>query len=455
MTQRVESSAREITTVVTARDTGERYVQRSPLRSEEPTASPHATITIGAPTGQPMLGFGGAFTEAAAYALSQLSPTRREEALQAYFNPETGSGYTFCRTHINSCDFALGNYAYNETDGDFKLKTFDISRDRKLLIPMIRDAQRIAGQPLRLLASPWSPPAWMKTTGEMNNGGKLRPECRQAWALYFARYIQAYAAEGIDIWGVTVQNEPQAKQTWDSCIYSHEEQRDFVRDYLGPTLRREGLSQVKILVWDHNRDEMFDCAQVILSDPETAQYVWGVGFHWYSGDDFTNVARVREAFPDVHLVFTEGCQEDGVKLGSWELGERYAHEIIGDLNHGTTAWIDWNMVLDAQGGPNHVGNFCDAPIIADADKDAVHYQNAYHYLRHFSRAIRPGALLLKSQSSHPGLETVACRNQDGTTEVIVLNRSEETIPFQLRGTHLAANAEIPTRAIATYSFNDN
>jgi glucosylceramidase len=411
-------------------------------------------VTIGDSRGRTILGFGGAFTEAAAVALSQLSPARREEALRAYFDPETGSAYNLCRTHINSCDFSLSNYAYNETAGDVELEQFDISRDRKLLIPLIQDAQRIAGHSLRLLASPWSPPAWMKTNGKMNGGGQLRPEYRQAWALYFARYIQAYAAEGLDIWAVTVQNEPQATQTWDSCIYSHEEQRDFVRDYLGPTLRAEGLGHVKILIWDHNRDEMFDCAQAILSDPEAAQYVWGVGFHWYSGDDFTNVARVREAFPDVQLVFTEGCQERGVKLGSWKLGERYAHEIIGDLNHGATAWIDWNMVLDAQGGPNHVGNYCDAPLIADAEHDAIHYQNAYYYLRHFSAGIREGATILSTESSHPALETLGCRNPDGAVAVVVLNRSEEAIPFQLMGTGLAADAEIPARAIATFTYHD-
>ncbi len=346
-----------IRVVLTAKDTDDRLSEQAPAPFGAADRPAGATVTIDdEQTFQSIVGFGGAFTEAAAYTLARMSPERRAEALTAYFHPDKGIGYTLCRTHINSCDFSLGNYAYNEVPGDMELKHFDISRDRRWLIPLIKDAMAVPGADFRIYASPWSPPAWMKTSGQMNYGGELKRECYPAWALYFAKYIKAYAAEGIDIWGVTVQNEPAAVQTWDSCIYSAQQERDFVRDHLGPTLHKHGLADVNIIVWDHNKDIIFERAAPILSDPEAAKYVWGVGFHWYSGDQFDHLAKVHKAFPDKKLLFTEGCQEGGVHLNSWAVGERYGHDIIGDLNNWTVGWTDWNMVLDERGGPNHVNN---------------------------------------------------------------------------------------------------
>ena len=208
----------------------------------------------------------GAFTEAAAVNWLALSAPRREELLEAYFDRDRGHGYSLCRVHMGSCDFALGNYSHVETPGDMALDSFSIARDRQALLPFIKAAQRVAGQPLRLLASPWSPPAWMKTNGRMNDGGALRPECRRAWARCYVRFIEAYAAEGVPIWAVSVQNEPMATQRWDSCLYSAEEERDFVRDFLGPELESAGLGTVRILIWDHNRDLMVERANV-YSDP--------------------------------------------------------------------------------------------------------------------------------------------------------------------------------------------
>ena len=159
------------------------------------------------------------------------------------------------------------------------------------------------------MASPWSPPAWMKTNNEMNRGGKLLPEYREAWAKYYTKFIRAYEKEGINIWGITVQNEPEAVQTWDSCIYTEHEERDFIRDYLGPIMHAEGLKDVKILIWDHNRDVIVRRAAGVLSDPEAAKYVWGTGFHWYVSEEFENVGKVHEMFPDKHLLFTEGVKK--------------------------------------------------------------------------------------------------------------------------------------------------
>ena len=426
-------SGRRVEVIVTARDTADRLSPQPPLRLT-PVQTPPAGTTLqvdASKTYQGIVGFGGAFTEAAAYALSQVSPEKRAEALRAYFDPKDGLGYTLCRTHMNSCDFSLTNYSYDEVAGDANLTHFDIAHDRKLLIPLIKDAMKVPGADFKVLSSPWSPPGWMKTNGEMNHGGQLKPQYRDAWALYYAKYIKAYRKEGIDIWATTVQNEPAAVQSWDSCIWSAREEGQFVRDHLGPTLEREGLGGVKILVWDHNKDIIFERVEPIFSDPQTAKYVWGAGFHWYSGDNFENLDRVHNAFPDKHLLFTEGCQEGGVHLGSWNLGERYAHDIIGDLNHWTVGWIDWNMVLNEQGGPNHVGNFCDAPIIADAKTDTLHYQSSYYYMGHFSKYIRPGALRIACRTTNPALEATAFKNRDGRVVITCLNRTDKAIPFTL------------------------
>ncbi len=399
---------------------------------------------------QTMLGFGGAFTEAAAITWQKLSPVVQKQVLVDYFSKSAGHGYRLCRVHMNSCDFALGNYAHVEQAGDTALKSFNIARDKLALLPFIQAARAVAGENLNLLVSPWSPPAWMKTSGQMNQGGRLKPECRQAWARCYVKFIQAYEAEGVPVWGVSVQNEPDATQRWDSCIYSAEEERDFVRDYLGPELALAGLGRVHIVIWDHNRDLMVERASVMYADPEAAKYVWGTGFHWYGENHFDHVQQVHDAWPDMHLLFTEGCQEGGPHLGEWELGERYACSIINDLNRWTVGWIDWNLVLDELGGPNHVGNMCSAPIIVDTAHDALLHQSSYYYLGHFSRFVQPGAQRVLCAATRQNLETTAFINQDGSIAVIAMNRTEQAIAFKLNANGQQALTELPARSIATY-----
>ena len=319
-------------------------------------------------------GFGGAFTEAAAVTFYKMPAQIQNEILNAYFNLNSGHGYSLCRTHINSCDFSLGNYAYTEVAGDVNLEHFSIERDRRALIPLIKAAMDVSESNFKLFASPWSPPAWMKTTEKMNEGGKLKPEYRDAWAKYYARYINEYAKENIPIWGITVQNEPAAVQSWDSCIYSAEEERDFVRDFLGPIMVNEGLADVKIIIWDHNRDLMYARAKTAFDDPEASKYIWGTGFHWYCNGNYENLTKLNDEFPDKKLLFTEGCVEGGANIGDWCSGERYANSIINDLNRWCVGWVDWNMILDETGGPNHVGNFCSAPIIANTKTGSLNYQ---------------------------------------------------------------------------------
>jgi glucosylceramidase len=400
---------------------------------------------------QTIEGFGGAFTESAALNWLGLGPARREEVLRAYFDRKDGHGYSLCRVPMGSCDFALGNYAHAETPEDFDLASFSIARDRQALIPFIQAAQQVAGEPIKLLASPWSPPAWMKTNAQMNQGGRLKPECRRAWARCYVRFIEAYATEGIPIWGVSVQNEPMAAQRWDSCLYTAEEERDFVRDYLGPELEAAGLGHVEIIIWDHNRDLMVERARVVYADREAARFVWGTGFHWYGDDHFDHVQQVHDAWPEKHLLFTEGCQEGGPHAGSWDLGERYAHAMINDLNRWTEGWIDWNLVLDDRGGPNHVGNYCSAPILIDASREALLRQSSYYYIGHFTRFVKVGARRTQCTASVEELEATAFVHPDGSVAVVVLNRSELSKPFRLTiDDDQAATTRLPPRSIATY-----
>jgi glucosylceramidase len=435
--------------VLTARDTGARLTEQ-PLPTAQPGAAGLPSVTVDTSvTFQQIEGFGGAFTEAAAVNWLALDASRREQVLEACFDPRRGHGYSLCRVHMGSCDFSLGSYSHVEADGDLALASFSIARDQQALLPFIRAAQRVAGTTIKLLASPWSPPAWMKTTGQMCHGGSLRPDCRRAWARCYVRFVEAYAAEGVPIWGVSVQNEPAATQRWESCLYTAEEERDFVRDYLGPELEAAGLGHLRIVIWDHNRDLMVERASVVYSDPAAARYVWGTGFHWYGEDCFDHVQQVHDAWPDKQLLFTEGCQEGGPHHGSWELGERYARSMINDLNRWTVGWIDWNLLLDHEGGPNHTGNLCSAPIHASAESGCLSLQSSYYYVGHFARFVRPGAQRVLCTASHPDVETTAFQNIDGTTAVVLLNRLEQAQRVALQVDATESVVELPPRSIAT------
>jgi glucosylceramidase len=435
---------------LTAMNDGSRLTEQPPLQiSDEESGLPDVSV-LPQRTFQTIEGFGGAFTESAAVTWQALSPDRRKEVLDGYFDRKAGHGYSLCRVHMNSCDFSLDNYAHVETPGDVELRSFSIDRDRQSLLPFIKQAQQVAGKPIKLLVSPWSPPAWMKSNGEMNHGGRLLPQYRQAWARCFVRFIEEYTREGLHVWGVSVQNEPAASQPWDSCLYTAEEERDFVRDFLGPELASAGLGRIRIIIWDHNRDLMVERASVVYSDPEAARYVWGTGFHWYGEDHFENLQKLHDAWPDKQLLFTEGCQEGGPHLGSWDLGERYARSMINDLNRWTVGWIDWNLVLNEQGGPNHVGNFCSAPVIVDRAHDTVLRQSSYFYLGHFSRFVKPGARRALCATTKQDLEATAFVNPDASVATVVMNRTEATIHFALRIGQSRMLTELPPRSIATY-----
>jgi glucosylceramidase len=373
-------------------------------------------------TFQSILGIGGALTDASAETFYKLPAARQQEVLNAYYNTETGIGYNLGRTSIQSSDFSSASYTY-VADNDVSLKTFSVDHDRKYRIPFIKQAIAAAGGNLTLFATPWSPPAWMKTNNDMEHGGKLKHEYDQTWANFFVKFIKAYEKEGIPIWGLSLQNEPMANQKWESCIYTAEDERDFIKNFLGPTLHKDGLADKKLIIWDHNRDLIYQRASTIYEDPEAAKYVWGTGFHWYVRDVFDNVKLVNEAFPNKNLLFTEGCSDrfDASTVNDWKWGEVYGKSMVNDFNNGIVGWTDWNILLDQTGGPNHVGNFCFAPIIADTKTGDLTYMNSYYYIGHFSKFIRPGAKRVTSSSNRDQLLTTAFMNKNNKLVVIVLN----------------------------------
>lgn len=450
-------------------------------------------------TYQKILGFGGAMTESAAYALTLLPDKLRKEAIHAYFG-ENSSGYTLIRTHIDSCDFALGMYQA-VPDSDPELGSFSIERDRKYILPAIREVMAAVDKPLSVLLSPWSPPASWKTppallrniddqedlkkflppelsevqlqssnpvlyalftnlsksleTGEgiRNCGGHLKPEFYGSWAKYLVKYIQSYLDEGIPVRWLSIQNEAQAATPWDSCQWTVQEEKNFLRDYLYPEMENAGLSdQVGILFWDHNKENLLDRTMEML-DEETRQMVAGAAFHWYSGDHFDAVRMVQERYPELHLMFTEGCCPYTTSGSEEELqqGVRYAHDMIGNLNCGMDAWIDWNLFLDEKGGPNHVGNYCSAPVMLDGH-GSYEKRISYHYIRQITQHIHPGAVRIGSTKYTSELDVTAFKNPDQEIIAIILNRgsSEKSINLRLEGS--ICKLKIPAQGITSILF---
>jgi glucosylceramidase len=412
---------------------------------------------------QSFLGIGAALTDAAAETFYKLPKEQQDRFMEAYFNVDKGIGYSLARTIIHSCDFSSGSYTYIK-EGDKELNTFDVAPDKKFRIPFTKKAIEAAGGKLTMYASPWSPPAFMKSNNHMLQGGRLLEEYYQPWANYYVKFIEAYEKEGIPIWGITIQNEPMAVQRWESCIYTAEEERDFLKNFLGPTLEKAGMGDKKIIVWDHNRDLLFQRANTILDDPEAAKYVWGTGFHWYEDwkdgkPMFDAVRKVQEAYPDKNLIFTEGCNEgyniERLKAEDPKLAERYGRSMINDFNNGSVAWTDWNILLDEKGGPNHVGNLCFAPVHGDTKTGELNFTNTYYYIGHFSKFIRPGAKRISSVSSSNHLLTTAFLNTDGSMVVVVMNQGDQEMAFSLSIENKSASLKALPHSIQSIIFTKN
>lgn len=452
------------------------------LQKLEPFESAEATIKLKIKPDQQfqtITGFGGAFTESSAHLLNQLSIENRQKVLEAYVG-ESGARYSLTRTHINSCDFSLGNYSYAPIAGDTNLENFSINEDRADLIPMIKDALAVSRDGFKILASPWTAPPWMKDNNDWK-GGKLLPEYYDTWALYFFKYLKAYQAEGIDIWGLTVENEPMGNDSnWESMHFTPEEMVAFTANHLGPKLEAEG-QEVKILGYDQNRDsEMEEFVHAMYADEASSKYFAGTAVHWYASTidyfpEYLNLAH--EAAPEKHLIQSEACvdaevphwQEDDwywrkeATDWGWDWAPehlkkdhpkyvpvyRYARDIIGCLNNWVDGWIDWNMVLDRQGGPNWVQNWCVAPVIVDPENDEVYFTPLYYTLAHFSKFIRPEAVRIGFESTNENLMVTAAKNSDGSIVVVLLNMGEAKELLELNVNDQTAFVAISGQAIQT------
>jgi len=428
---------------------------------------------------QTITGFGGAFTEASASLLNQLGEENRTKILNAYFAKD-GANYSLTRTHMNSCDFSLKNYSYTPVEGDTNLDHFSIEEDKDDLIPMIKEAMKISEDGFKLFASPWTAAPWMKDNNSWV-GGKLLPKYYDTWALFFSKYVDAYRAEGIDIWGFTVENEPHGNgNNWESMLFSPEEMTDFVVNHLSPKLHADGKGELVILGYDQNREGIKEWVDVMFKDQQTAQHYDGTAIHWYEStyDYFPEMLQyAHEKAPNKYLIQTEACVDDEVPVWKddawywtkeatdwgykWREEEkkylhpkyapvnRYARDIIGCLNNWVDGWVDWNMVLDRQGGPNWKKNWCIAPVIVDPDKDEVYFTPLYYVLSHFSKFIRPGAKIVAVDNNNEALMVTAAKNPDQSIAVVVFNQGMEEKNYSLNLESFQKNIVIGAQSLQT------
>ena len=448
--------------------------------SEFETSENTSTIQLNPDlTFQTITGFGGSFTESSAHLLNRLSKKNRTKILDAYFS-EKGANYTLTRTHISSCDFSLNNYTYAPIADDIALEHFSIKEDQDDLIPMIKDAMAISKDGFKIISSPWTAPPWMKDNKNYV-GGKLLPEYYDSFALFFSKYLDAYKAEGIDIWGVTPVNEPHGNgNNWESMHFSPEEETDFVQNYLGPKLEANGYQSINILGYDQNRDGLKEWVDVMYKNETSSKYYAGTAIHWYEStyDFFPKALQyAHHKAPNKYLIETEGCVDSEIPVWQddtwywskkstdwgydWREPEkkylhpkyapvnRYARDIIGCLNNWVDGWVDWNMVLDRQGGPNWFENWCVAPIIVDPDNDEVYFTPLYYTMAHFSKYIRPGAKVIGLDKSDKDLQVTAAQNSDGSIAVVVFNEGKTLKTFELSLGKTTKSIAIQPQALQT------
>ena len=433
-------------------------------------------------TFQEIEGFGGAMTESSACLLSGLEPAVRREILDRIFGAD-GLRYRYIRTSIDSCDFGLGQYqAVEDPLADPDFHTFTIDRDRKYIIPMIKEAMEAAAEPISVLLSPWSPPKqWKEPQKQVKNDaaaygglsadisaepsritGTLKKEYYRPWAVYIAKYVQAYLDEGIPVTMITMQNESIAATAWDSCVWEAEDQKIFLRDHLWPVFEEAGLTgKVGIFIWDHNKERVYEWAKAML-DEDTRKMAAGIAFHWYSGDHFEAVGLTRDAFPEMTLMLSECCcgmeppavdpwfiKAHGMKTqahADYLSAALYAHDMIGNLNNGMNRWIEWNLCLDPRGLPRTIDRGCNAGIIIDGD--SWHETLIYHYVKAFSGSILPGARRIALSRCSDSVEAAAAVNPDGTVTLILLNQKNEDQRFSIRMNGLITVVVAPAETIS-------
>lgn len=399
-------------------------------------------------TYQTFNGFGGAITDAVGNVYAQMNDEQKKQMIHEYFGKDN-MDYNIVRIPIDSCDFSASHYEADSDEEDESFEKFSFKRVEESILPVLDAAEAEYGSRLPIMLSPWSPPAYMKTNGERNHGGKLKQEYAKRWAEYICRYIEEYRSRGYLVTMLTMQNEPKAVQTWDSCVYTPQEQKVFLKDYLWPSLVEHKLDDIEIYLWDHNKERAYEWIKEIIDD-ETKKMVAGVALHWYSGDHFETVRVIKEQYPELKILTSEACIEyskfsyDAVLQNA----QKYAHDIIGNLNEGMDAFFDWNILLNEEGGPNHVGNNCEAPFMYDREEKNLIKKESAYYLWHFSHFIEKGAVRVATSKYNKDIETVAFKKDDKVT-IILFNQTKEDIPVYIRLNNQCVEYNLKAESIAT------
>lgn len=422
---------------------------------------------------QRIRGFGGAMTDAAAINIMSLSPGAQDQLLRQYFSLE-GIGYTVVRVPMASCDFSTRLYTYADTPEDYNLEHFTLApEDTQHKIPLLQRAQSMSPVPLSLLASAWSAPAWMKTNGALIGKGSLKGKPggkeHKTWAQYYIRFFEEYAKYNVTFWALTTGNEPSAGKmtnySFQALGFTPEEQRDWVALDLGPALHASSFPSTHVLILDDNRLLLPHWAKVVLSDVHAARYIHGVAVHWYL-DHFVpaeiSLGTTHHIYPEYYLFGTEACAgwsplDRGVKLGSWDRAEQYAHDILEDLNHYVVGWTDWNLALDQNGGPNWVKNFVDSPIIVDAQNDIFYKQPTFYAMAHFSTFLwKESQRVGVSANQKTELEYTAFIRPDGVVVLIILNRSSVEAQFEVWDPEVGyLTSTAPAHSLLTFAWNSD
>uniref|UniRef100_A0A915Q653 Glucosylceramidase n=1 Tax=Setaria digitata TaxID=48799 RepID=A0A915Q653_9BILA len=425
---------------------------------------------------QTIVGFGGAFTDAAGININSLTEPTQTNLLQSYFG-NTGIQYSIGRVPIASTDFSTYPYSYDDSPNDFTLSDFSLAyEDFKFKIPYIKQAINLTNGVFKLFASPWSAPGWMKTSGLMVGGGTLRGppngSYHRTWANHYVKFLEAYKENGVTFWGLTVQNEPvtgvDLSYKWQTMYFNPKTERDFVKYHLGPTLRRSEVGRnISLIIMDDQRSQLPIWADVVLKDKEAAQYVSGIGVHWYV--DFVPASQLSETHnrhPDKFIIGTEASlactgskpSEHKPLLGDWSRGDAYAHDIIQDLLNWVVGWTDWNLCLDLKGGPNFAKNYVDAPIIVNATANEFYKQPMFYIMGHFSKFIRPGSVRIGlhfylKPVSYEGVAFVTAAHQ---RVLVLLNRDNKSLIFSITDKAkdgMALHVELEPKSITTIIWN--
>lgn len=429
--------------------------------SQEAESSPEFTITINPnKTYQIMDGFGAAMTGSSVHLINRLSQEQREQLLKELFTNE-GLNMDMVRHTIGASDYSVdasgrgSSYTYDDIESgtDYNMEHFSIDKDQEV-VSMLEQAARL-NPDLKVLGTPWTAPAWMKYGEKNMNGWYLDyndPQVYEAYARYFVKYIEAYRAKGIPIYGITLQNEPEfTSADYPSMSMGAEEQAMFIRDYLGPAWKEAGLD-TRIITYDHNWDHAVQYTSNVLGNEKAAPYIDGSAFHCYAGDP-SAMSEVHDRFPDKHVYFTE-CSG-----GQWssDFGENLSWQMSNLIIGGPRNWAKnvllWNIALDPQGGPTNGGcENCRGVVTIDPVSGEIIRNVEYYALGHISRYVRPGAVRMDSTQGQGTVENVAFRNPDGTKVLIAANTGEAEVSFIVALDGNSFRYTLPSQSAATFRW---